>query len=80
MAGYEKGNTKLKVDISQPTEYNNSMTIEGYITVPEFAKTVRISAQAVHKAIQKGRIKRYKRFGGKIFIIHRSELRRFKKD
>ena len=56
------------------------MAMGVYMTVPEFAKTAGISPQAVHKAILKGRIKRYERFGGKIFIIHRSELKRFKKD
>jgi excisionase family DNA binding protein len=53
------------------------MTIE-YMTMTQFADEVGISRQAVHKAINKGRIKKVERIG-EIILIHKSEVTKFKK-
>ncbi len=52
---------------------------EQYILVSEFAKAVGISVQAVHKAMfDSKRIKKKKRLGP-VWLIHSSELQKFKK-
>lgn len=71
---------KLKVDIGQPMIIMNTMTLKGYLTVPEFAKELGISRQAIHKAIEKGRIKKVERLSERVMVIHESELKRFKKE
>ena len=51
--------------------------MENYILVSEFAKTIGISVQAVHKAMKEKRISDYKRIGN-FYLIHRSEIQAFK--
>ena len=53
------------------------MRNDAFVTIPEFAEAAGITRQAVHKAIRTGRI-RASRFGERIILIHKRELKRLK--
>ena len=54
--------------------------IKGYLTVNEFAGKVGMTAQGIRKALgaKRNRIKKFVEIGS-IYLIHESELKRFKR-
>lgn len=66
------------VESFKPPEHNRAMSkMEDYVTVTVFAESTGVTVQAVHKAMEKKRIKDFKRIGP-IYLIHRSEIQNFK--
>jgi len=56
--------------------YNDAMK-DGMILIREFAKRAGVSVQAIHKAMKAGRLVRVERLGP-VWLIHTSELKKFK--
>lgn len=54
------------------------MPDKDFILISEFAKRAGVSVQAVHKAMKAGRLSRVQRLGP-IWLVHTSELVKFKK-
>jgi hypothetical protein len=57
--------------------FGDMKNIDGYLTIKVFAETVGKSVQAVHKAIKAKRVGKYMRVGY-MYLIHKSEAKRFK--
>ena len=65
------------VESLKPKEYDLAMAnISTYMSIKEFATSIGISVQAVHKAIKKGRIKDFQRVGY-VYLISRKEIKKF---
>lgn len=66
------------VETLKPLSENRPMAkMEDYVTVTVFSESTGVTVQAVHKAMQQRRIKDFKRLGP-IWLIHKSEIQRFK--
>lgn len=70
---------KLEVDVCQPIAIMIPMNLDGYMTVIDFANEAGVSRQAVHKAMTDKRIKKWKKLGDRAVLIHKSELKVFRK-
>ena len=54
--------------------------LKRYLTVKEFASKVKMTTQAIHKALKakRNRIKKFVEIGS-IYLIHESEVKKFKR-
>ena len=67
---------QIKVAALKPMRYNLPMTNK-MILISQFAKRAGVTVQAIHKAMKAKRLTRVERLGP-VWLIHPSELKKFK--